>query len=89
MPSKKYKIAYKKSLDKDLRKLSSVVRLQIVKKIQSLAIDPYQHGSTKLRGANDLYRIRHSDYRIIYQIQDAKLLVLVIKVGHRREVYNN
>jgi mRNA interferase RelE/StbE len=41
----------------------------------------------KLSGANDLYRVRESDYRIIYQVRDATLLVLVVRVGYRKDVY--
>ena len=82
-----YEILYKKSVDKDLRKLPANIRRQIVNKIQALSTSPHPHGSTKLRGSNDLYRIRYADYRIIYQIKDSQLTILVIKVGHRKEIY--
>lgn len=85
----RYRISYKKSVDKDLRKLSSSVRKQIVIKIQSLAVDPKPSGVTKLRDSTNLFRVRHSDYRIIYQIKDKELVILIVKVGHRREVYRD
>lgn len=89
MPKEIYKILYKKSVDKDLRKLSSPIRVQIVKKIQLLAVNPMPKGITKLRGSTDLYRLRHSDYRIIYRINGKELIILIIKVGHRKDVYKD
>lgn len=82
-----YTIEYKKSVEKELRTLPSAQLKVIVAKIRGLATNPHPEGSVKLRGSSDLFRIRHADYRVIYQIQDKKLTVLVVKVGHRREVY--
>ncbi len=48
---------------------------------------PRPHGSEKLSGPDQLYRIRAGDYRIVYAVDDDRMLVLVVKVGHRREVY--
>ena len=55
--------------------------------IDSLAINPRPVGCVKLSGANTLFRVRVGDYRIVYQIQDRVLVVLVVDIGHRREVY--
>lgn len=82
-----YNIEYKKSVEKDLRKLSAFQLKGIVAKIQALAIDPHPSGSVKLRGSADLFRIRYTDYRIVYKVVDDRLVVLIVKVGHRREVY--
>jgi mRNA interferase RelE/StbE len=82
-----YTIEYKKSVEKDLRKLPSAQLKGIVAKIRSLAINPHPEGSVKLRGSPDLFRVRYADYRVIYFVQDEKLVILVVKVGHRREVY--
>jgi len=87
MPQKAYAVHYKKSVDKDLRRLPQDVRSSIVERIQSLATNPFPAQSTKLRGSIDLYRLRFTNYRIIYQVDGDKLVVLVIKVGHRKEVY--
>ena len=84
-----YILEYKKSVDKDLRKLPAYIRKQIVNKILKLSAQPYPSGSTKLRGANNLYRMRHTNYRIIYKVEDSKLIVIIIKVGHRKEVYRD
>ena len=55
--------------------------------IDALASNPRPAGVVKLSGATDLYRIRSGDFRIIYEIQDVGLVVLVLKVGNRRDVY--
>ncbi len=82
-----YTIEYKKSVEKELRKLASTQLKGVVAKICALATNPHPDGSVKLRGSSDLFRIRHTDYRIIYRVYNEKLTVLVVKVGHRREVY--
>ena len=84
-----YKILYKKSVEKDLRKLPKSILKPIVKKIQSLAKNPQPNGSVKLRGATNLFRIRHADYRIIYTIDAGELVIIVIKVAHRKDVYRD
>lgn len=80
-------ILYKKSVEKDLRKLATAQRKVIIAKIEALATNPYPIHATKLRGSSDLFRIRHTGYRIIYQVEDSRLVIIVIKIGHRREVY--
>lgn len=55
----------------------------------SLAKNPRPQGITKLKGHENLFRLRVGDYRIIYTIEEAVLVVLIVKVGHRREIYKN
>lgn len=62
-------------------------RQRIVERIAALAVDPRPPGCEKLAGHDDRYRIRQGDYRILYSIEDAALLIWVVKVGHRRDVY--
>ena len=62
-------------------------RHRILQSIRELADEPRPHGSTKLAGASDAYRIRVGDYRVLYTVDDAVVRVLVIRVGHRRDVY--
>lgn len=82
-----YLLTYKKSIEKELRKLPKSTRSLVIKKIQSLASQPQPLGAIKLQGSSNLYRQRQGDYRIIYSINDSTVTVLVIKVGHRRDVY--
>ncbi|MEO6760800.1 MAG: type II toxin-antitoxin system RelE/ParE family toxin [Candidatus Saccharimonadales bacterium] len=84
-----YRLEYKKSVDKDLRKLAPNIRKQLISKILKLSAQPYPPGNTKLRGSTNLYRIRHISYRIIYRVDGEKLIILVVKVGHRKEVYRD
>ena len=84
-----YKILYKNTVEIELRKLPQSQRKIIVKKIQALAEQPHPSGVVKLRGSTNLFRIRHADYRLIYQVNDEQLVILVVKIGHRREVYRD
>ncbi|MFH1146121.1 MAG: type II toxin-antitoxin system RelE/ParE family toxin [Pseudomonadota bacterium] len=84
----KYKLIFKKSVSKDLRALPKRDIARILKCVQSLAEEPRPRGCEKLSG-QDRYRVRQGVYRIIYEIQDDVLTVVVVKVGHRREVYRN
>ena len=63
------------------------IRRRIARAIDRLAADPRGGSTTKLRGTDDLWRLRVGDYRVIYQVRDDVLLVLVIRVRHRREAY--
>lgn len=89
MVNEDYTIEYKKSVEKDLRKLPVAQLKAVVAKIQALATNPYPSGSVKIRGSSELFRIRYADYRIIYQVHDGRLTILIIKVGHRREAYRD
>ena len=82
----KYRLVFKKSVSKDLRLLSKRDIARILKCIRSLAKEPRPQGCEKLSG-QERYRVRLGVYRIIYEIQDDVLAVVVVKVGHRREVY--
>lgn len=82
-----YNILYKKSVDKDLRRLPTKHRAAIVKKIEALASDPRPAGVVKLRGSDDLFRMRHTEYRIVYRLNDNELIIIIIKIGHRRDIY--
>jgi len=84
-----YTIQYKKTVAKELKKLSLTDRLQVIKAIQALADEPRPVGVATLQGSKGLFRIRWGDYRIIYEIHVTELLIQVIKVGHRKEVYRD
>ncbi|BCX81289.1 mRNA interferase RelE/StbE [Methylomarinovum caldicuralii] len=81
-----YKIRLTASAKKTLDKLPKDIQKHLAVAIDNLSQTPRSPGAIKLTGA-DLYRIRVGHYRIIYHIQDDRLLVLIVKIGHRREVY--
>jgi mRNA interferase RelE/StbE len=85
---KHYTVKYRKSVDKELRKLSKPALADVVKRILSLADNPRPAGAIRLQGGLGLYRVRQGDYRIIYSINDRTVTVLVVKVGHRGDVYD-
>ncbi len=82
-----YRVEIQTSALRELKKLSRVLRARIEEKIDTLSEDPRPPGVVKLKGKIGLYRIRAGEYRIIYQIKDDVLQVLVVHVRHRREVY--
>ena len=81
-----YSILIKASAEKEIRDLPREDRVRVVERISALKDNSRPHGSQRLSG-RDAYRIRIGRYRVIYTITDAVLMVEVIKVGHRREVY--
>ncbi len=83
-----YELVFKKSIAKDLRAFPKQEVKRIMQRIRSLADDPRPAGCEKLSG-QERYRVRQGAYRIIYEIEDARLVVLVVKVGHRRDVYRS
>ena len=82
----KYSIEVKSSVVKALKRIPRDEQIQIVKLIQSLTDNPRPHNCTKLSNSA-YYRIRYGVYRIIYDIQDAKLVIIIFKVGHRKDIY--
>ena len=84
-----YTVKLKPAALRDLQALPPDVQHRIRPKIDALADNPRPRGCEKLEGEDDLYRIRAGEYRVLYQIQGRVLLVLVIRIGHRREVYRD
>lgn len=82
----KYKITFKKSVAKDLRNIPKADIARILKKIDVLADNPRGEGCVKL-SARERYRVRQGLYRVIYEIRDEVLIVVVVKVGHRSAIY--
>lgn len=81
-----YRILIKTSAAKELAAIESRDRARIIDRINSLAENPRQPGTEKLSG-QDKFRFRQGDYRILYEIHDREVVVIVVKVGHRRDVY--
>lgn len=82
----RYELIYLPSITKDLRGLSKADVRRILQRAEKLRDDPRPCDSIKLAG-RERYRIRQGDYRILYAINDALIIVTVVKVGHRRDVY--
>ena len=84
----RYEIVLRKSVRKDLEPIPKRDAQRIIADIAELAINPRPPQSRKLSGS-EKYRLRCGAYRVLYEIQDAVLIVCVVKVGHRREVYRS
>jgi mRNA interferase RelE/StbE len=82
-----YAVIYKPSADKALRQLPEKVQRRIAAATEALAGDPRPPGAVKLHGTEDLWRIRVGQYRVVYTVQDEALIVLVLRVAHRKDVY--
>lgn len=82
----KFERVFKRSVAKDLRAIPKQDIRKILERIEQLAVAPRGEGSVKLSG-QDRYRVRQGNYRIVYEIMDAKLVVLVVKMAHRSNVY--
>ena len=81
-----YKLYIKPSAVKEIESLPKKDRARVVQKIQGLTTDPRPPGCEKLTG-DDKYRVRQGRYRIVYSIKDDELIVIVVKVGHRKDIY--
>ena len=82
----KYNVLIKRSAQKELESLPKTYLVSITKIIGALANDPRPNGSEKLSG-DEKYRVRKGPYRIVYSIHDNDLVIWVVKIAHRKEVY--
>jgi len=72
---------------REMRRIDRSQQERIRAAIRALETEPRPHGCQKMTGSEDLYRIRVGDYRVIYQIQEEQLVILIVRIRHRREAY--
>lgn len=84
-----FQVRFADNVEKDFRKIPKKDVRKIEARIEALATDPNPPGSVKLVGRRDLHRIRVGNYRVIYQIQDEVLIILIVEVGHRKDIYRS
>jgi len=82
-----YRIEFASKAERDFKALEKPIQSRLARRIDLLAENPFPKGIRKLTGEEDIYRLRVGDYRIIYQVQGKRLLVLVVGIGHRGDVY--
>jgi mRNA interferase RelE/StbE len=83
-----YRLSIKPSAAKEIKTISNKTTLaRIIERIQALSAQPRPHGSEKLAGKVNLYRVRQGNFRILYSVDDETRTIDVIKVGHRSDVY--
>jgi len=82
-----YSIEFRPSVLKSLKRFPKRDLVRIKKKIDELASNLPNPNITKMKGNNSFHKIRSGDYRIIYEIHEEKVVILIVKIGHRKEVY--
>ncbi|CAN5322395.1 type II toxin-antitoxin system RelE/ParE family toxin [soil metagenome] len=85
----KWQIKIERKAQKAIKKIPNPYQSNIIQAINELSKDPRPERCKKLKGVADIWRIRVSDYRIVYQIKDNQLKVVVIRIGHRSDIYDN
>lgn len=83
----RYKVEISRTAEKQLRKLGASDRRRVVHALIELGDDPHPPGSRKLNGYTDVFRIRVGTFRVLYSVEGRKLIVIILKIGHRKEVY--
>lgn len=87
--SGRYAVEFERSAKKELDRLDGKIRVRVLRKVAALEEDPRPPGATQLVGADDLWRIRVGDYRVVYGIEDDRLVVIVVRVAGRGKVYRD
>lgn len=82
-----YEIRFAPKAERAFSSLAARVQRQIAPRIEALAKDPRPRGAKKLAGEEELYRLRVGEYRVLYVIRDRELLVLIVAMGPRRDIY--
>ena len=82
-----YRVVVAPAAERAFHKLPKELRKRIIQRVEALAANPRPANSKKLKGDEDFYRVRVGDWRIVYQIEKQRLVVLVVRIGHRRDVY--
>jgi mRNA interferase RelE/StbE len=83
-----YSILWKPKAEKELRALPKAIIQSVIAIVESLAINPYPANTKKLKGkVKSHFRVRTGNYRIIYEIQNQELIIYIIEVGHRKDIY--
>ena len=84
-----YAVKFRPAVEKNLKKLPKKELRRIKRKIDALAENLPNPATTKMKGNNNFHKIRTGDYRIIYEIHDDTLVILVAKIGHRKDIYKH
>lgn len=82
-----FRLEWRASAAKELRKIDRQLIPRIVAAAEQLAHEPFPSGAKKLQGTESIYRIRVGDYRIVYEVNAAEVVIIIVRVRHRKEVY--
>ena len=84
-----YRIEVSATAEKQIRKLPRRNQIRVLQAIRPLATEPIPPGARRVRGYDDVYRIRVGTYRIVYRVEGRRLLIIILQIGHRREIYRS
>ncbi len=84
-----YSIKWKSSARKEIKKLPKDIIIKIINTVDKLTVNPFPTGSRKLTGTQHTYRLRVGNYRIVYSVESDNLVILIIRIRHRKDVYKN
>lgn len=84
-----YEVVISPAASRQIRKLDPGTRARLVARMEALGAAPRPPGCVALQGAQGLLRVRVGDWRVVYRVDDQRLVVLIVRVGHRREVYRS
>lgn len=82
-----YSVEVTRTAEKQLRRIAKRDRSRVLDAIEALGTKPRPEGARKLQGYEDIYRVRVGKYRIVYEVIDDRVVVIVLKVGHRKDIY--
>ena len=82
-----YTLEFATSAAREFRALDRQTQRRITEKLTALGDDPFPSGSKKLKGQGDHFRIRIGDYRVIYRVDGKRVVIVIVRIGHRKEVY--
>jgi mRNA interferase RelE/StbE len=83
----RYSIEFAASALREFKALDGAVQRRIGNRISELETNPFPAGSRKLHGQEDLFRVRVGDYRIIYRVDGKRIVIVIVRIGHRKDVY--
>jgi len=86
---KRFAIGFRPAAARQFKKLPRDARQRLGEEIEKLAENPRPSGVKKMAGEENLWRVRVGDYRLVYEIYDSRLIVVIITIGHRRDVYRS
>ncbi len=84
-----FRIEVSATAEKQIRRLRREDQVRVLRAIQLLAAEPTPPGSRKIRGYDDVFRIRVGTYRILYRVERRRILIIILKIGQRREIYRS
>ncbi|MBO9626425.1 MAG: type II toxin-antitoxin system RelE/ParE family toxin [Microbacterium sp.] len=85
----RYEVEFTTAAAREIRKLDTQIRRRVLLGIAELENSPRPHGVRKIVGYKDAWRLRIGDYRVLYEVSDERIVVTVVRVGHRRDVYGD